>query len=50
MKVFIAGPRAITKFDKRVEERLNNIYSMYMNVIVGDAAELIMDKTGRLVL
>lgn len=38
MKVFIAGPRAITKFNKRVEERLNNIYSMQMNVIVGDAA------------
>jgi len=38
MKVFIAGPRAISKLNKRVEERLNNIYSMQMNVIVGDAA------------
>ncbi|ODA41611.1 hypothetical protein [Desulfosporosinus sp. BG] len=38
MKVFIAGPRAISKLNKRVEERLNNIYSRQMNVIVGDAA------------
>lgn len=37
MNVFIAGPRAISKLDKRVEERLNNIYSMQMTVIVGDA-------------
>ncbi|MCB8814768.1 hypothetical protein [Desulfosporosinus shakirovi] len=37
MKVFIAGPRAISKLNKRVEERLHNIYSTQMNVIVGDA-------------
>lgn len=37
MKVFIAGPRAISKLNKRVEERLHNIYSSQMTVIVGDA-------------
>lgn len=37
MKVFIAGPRAISKLNKRIEERLHNIYSSQMTVIVGDA-------------
>lgn len=37
MRVFIAGPRAISKLNKRIEERLHNIYSMQMTVIVGDA-------------
>ena len=37
MKVFIAGPRAITKLDKPVEERLLNIYQKNITVIVGDA-------------
>lgn len=37
MNVFIAGPRAISKLNKRIEERLHNIYSMQMTVIVGDA-------------
>lgn len=37
VNVFIAGPRAISKLNKRVEERLHNIYSSQMTVIVGDA-------------
>lgn len=37
MNVFIAGPRAISKLNKSVEERLQNIYSSQMTVIVGDA-------------
>jgi len=37
VKVFIAGPRAISKLNKHVEERLHNIYSMRLTVIVGDA-------------
>lgn len=38
MKVFIAGPRAITKLDKPVEERLFNIYEKNFTVLVGDAS------------
>lgn len=37
MKVFIAGPRAIPKLNKKVEERLYNIYSKNIAVVVGDA-------------
>ncbi len=37
MKVFIAGPRAITKLNKTVEERLFNIYEKKITVLVGDA-------------
>ena len=37
MKVFIAGPRAISKFNNKVEERLFNIYSRQITVVVGDA-------------
>lgn len=37
MKVFIAGPRAISVLDKNIEERLHNIYSNDITVIVGDA-------------
>lgn len=37
MKVFIAGPRVISKLNRRVEERLYNIYAKEMTVIVGDA-------------
>lgn len=37
MKVFIAGPRAISKLNKRVEERLYNIYNKQLTVVVGDA-------------
>jgi len=37
MKVFIAGPRAITTLDKSVEERLFNIYEQKFTVLVGDA-------------
>lgn len=38
MKVFIAGPRAITTLDKSVEERLFNIYEQKFTVLVGDAS------------
>ena len=37
MKVFIAGPRAISVLDKPVEERLNNILANSYTVLVGDA-------------
>ncbi|MDD2481817.1 MAG: hypothetical protein PHC44_11065 [Lutispora sp.] len=37
MKVFIAGPRAISKLNKNIEERLYNIYSKNITVVVGDA-------------
>lgn len=38
MKVFIAGPRAITKLNNMIEERLKNIYTSNISVLVGDAA------------
>ncbi len=37
MIVFIAGPRTISKLNKDIEERLNNIYSKNIKVLVGDA-------------
>jgi NAD(P)H-nitrite reductase large subunit len=38
MKVFIAGPRAISVLDKSVEKRLSNIHSNDYTVLVGDAS------------
>ena len=38
MKVFIAGPRAVSKLDNFVEERLYNIYNNNFTVLVGDAS------------
>lgn len=38
MKVFIAGPRAITQLNKNIEERLYNIYKKQITVVVGDAS------------
>lgn len=35
--VFIAGPRAISKLSKDIEERLHNIYLKNTEVVVGDA-------------
>jgi len=43
MKVFIAGPRAVSKLNKAVEERLFNIYNNNFTVLVGDANGV--DKT-----
>ena len=37
MKVFIAGPRAISALNTDVQERLNNIYRNNYTVLVGDA-------------
>lgn len=37
MKVFIAGPRAVSILDKSIEERLYNIYNNNYTVLVGDA-------------
>lgn len=37
MKVFIAGPRAISKLTIPIKERLNNIYNKNLTVIIGDA-------------
>ena len=37
MKVFIAGPRAISVLDAAVQVRLNNIYKSNYTVLVGDA-------------
>lgn len=37
MKVFIAGPRAISELDSNVLKRLENIYNSNYTVIVGDA-------------
>ena len=37
MKVFIAGPRAVSVLSPAVEERLNNIYVNNITVLVGDA-------------
>lgn len=37
MKVFIAGPRAITELDANVTKRLEKIYNSNYTVIVGDA-------------
>ncbi|MDD3200197.1 MAG: hypothetical protein PHV71_08105 [Eubacteriales bacterium] len=37
MRVFIAGPRAVSKLNKSVEDRLFNIYNNNFTVLVGDA-------------
>ena len=37
MKVFIAGPRAVTELDANVLTELENIYNSNYKVIVGDA-------------
>lgn len=37
VKVFIAGPRAVTKLNKSIESRLFNIYNNDFTVLVGDA-------------
>lgn len=37
MKVFIAGPRAVPRLNKSIEERLQNIYYNNFTVLVGDA-------------
>lgn len=37
LNVFIAGPRAITKLNKNIEDRLFNIYKRNFTVVVGDA-------------
>ncbi|MCL2189175.1 MAG: hypothetical protein FWC16_09675 [Defluviitaleaceae bacterium] len=37
MKIFVAGPRAITALGKMVEDRLYNIYEKKHTIIVGDA-------------
>jgi len=37
VKVFIAGPRAISELCPAVEERLNKIYANNITVLVGDA-------------
>ena len=37
MKVFIAGPRAITALDEQVKARLDNVMKNEMTVLVGDA-------------
>jgi len=38
MKVFIAGPRVISKLTTDVKERLMNIYNKNFSVVVGDAS------------
>ena len=38
MKVFIAGPRAISALDAPVQEKLNSIYEKKYTVLVGDAS------------
>lgn len=37
MKVFIAGPRAISILNKDIKERLNNIINNNFTILVGDA-------------
>lgn len=41
MKVFIAGPRAISNVFKDVEQELDNIINRKISVLIGDAFELI---------
>jgi len=38
MKIFIAGARAITRFDDNVKNKLSSIYEKGYDVLVGDAA------------
>jgi hypothetical protein len=38
MNVFIAGPRAISVLDEKIESRLNNIMANNLTVLVGDAS------------
>ena len=37
MKVFIAGPRAITKLDDNISTKLNNICKKNYSILIGDA-------------
>lgn len=37
MKVFIAGPRKVTKLNQQVKDRLENIKRNNYTVLVGDA-------------
>ena len=37
MIVFIAGPRKVSRLNRAVEERLNNIYLKQYDVVLGDA-------------
>lgn len=37
MKVFIAGPRAVSELNKSIEDRLYNIFNNNFTVLVGDA-------------
>ncbi len=38
LKIFIAGPRAISSLEKTVEDRLYGIYTKNYTVLVGDAS------------
>lgn len=38
MKIFVAGPRAIRKFDENIEEKMANIIKRNLTLLVGDAA------------
>ena len=38
MKIFIAGPRAVSRLSKAVEDRLHGIYTKGYTVLVGDAS------------
>jgi len=38
MKVFVAGPRAISSLDALVQEKLNRIYQKKYTVLIGDAS------------
>ena len=38
MKVFIAGPRAISSLDAPVQEKLNSIYQKKFTVLIGDSS------------
>jgi hypothetical protein len=38
MNVFIAGPRAISVLDEKIQSRLDNIINNNLNVLVGDAS------------
>lgn len=37
MKIFIAGPRAITKLDDNIVLKLNNICNKNYDILIGDA-------------
>lgn len=38
MKVFIAGPRAVTTYDEQIRDRLDSIMNHCLTVLVGDAS------------